>query len=176
MMRQSGTQVMLSQRMAKASEKSTVDSIRMDSPARNDEQLAGSTASASAANASNDNELELDRVTLRLDGFEMYAFVASMTAGFSFSALDALSCVEHWPWPISLLFATSMVVSIFTGIFATLTFALCSLYAKTALAESKDERMYAFLKRTAPRTASGTRICATTRKATQKPLRSCADP
>ena len=148
MLRQSGKQVVLSQRMAKASESSTVDAIRTEEP---------TTTLTTAASTSNDNELELDRVTLRLDGFEMYAFVASMTAGFSFSALDALSCVEHWPWPISLAFATSMVVSIFTGIFATLTFALCSLYAKTALAESKDERMVAFLKRTAPRITSRTR-------------------
>lgn len=109
----------------------------------------------SAADAMFEDELELDRATLRLDGFEMYAFVASMTAGFSFSALDALSGVEHWPWPIALTFAISMIVSIFTGIYATLTFALCSLYAKTALAEGKDDRMVDFLRATAGHRARG---------------------
>ncbi|KAL1512316.1 hypothetical protein AB1Y20_005578 [Prymnesium parvum] len=97
----------------------------------------------------------LERCALRLDGFEMYAFVASMAAGFSFSGLDTLGGLEHWPALLVLPFAASVVVSIFSGLFATLVFCLCSLYSKTALAEGKDLRMHTFLHSTAHFRAHG---------------------
>lgn len=97
---------------------------------------------------------ELDRITLRLDGFEMYAFLTSLIAGFSFSCLDGLETKLHTASPtfgplLMVAFSVSLVVSIFTGLYATVIFALCSLYSKTALAEGKDQRMRVFLRETA---------------------------
>lgn len=100
---------------------------------------------------------ELDRVALRLDGFEMYSFLASLISGFSYGCLNDFDpraglrekLDERYCDALSLLFSLSMVFSIFSGLYATCIFALCSLYSKTALAEHKDGRMRAFLRDTA---------------------------
>ena len=89
---------------------------------------------------------ELDRVALRLDGFEMYSFLASLISGFSYGCLNDFDpraglrekLDERYCDALSLLFSLSMVFSIFSGLYATCIFALCSLYSKTALAEHKD--------------------------------------
>lgn len=92
--------------------------------------------------------LDIERIAMRLDGFEMYAFLASLIAGFSFGCLnefDAMATLQsRFAWwvsfPITLVFACSLIASTFCGLYATCVFALCSLYSKTALAECKDAR------------------------------------
>ena len=113
-----------------------MDSLRLDSK----HELSAKQKRKRAENS-------LERTSMRLDGFEMYAFVASLAAGFSFSGLDTLGSLEHWPEILILPFSASVVISIFSGLYSTLIFCLCSLYSKTALAEGKDLRMATFLHR-----------------------------
>ena len=91
---------------------------------------------------------ELERVAMRLDGFEMYSFLASLISGFSYACLNDSDTrpVLREKLPIALAesiavgYSFSMMLSIFTGLYATCVFAFCSLYSKTALAELKDSR------------------------------------
>ena len=151
-LKKAGNNIILAKRLAKAP--SFRDALQMDSP-------DGRSADGSSDAADNQapvvsDPVELDRVTLRLDGFEMYAFLTSLIAGFSFSCLDGL---ETWaktstsPKFVSellmVVFSLSLMISIFSGLYATVVFALCSLYSKTALAEGKDQRMRDFLRETA---------------------------
>ena len=133
---------------------SLIDCIRTDS----NSNLVDENGRAGGNAAHTDHEqVDIERIAMRLDGFEMYAFLASLVAGFSFGCLndvDALpSLKERVPafmcYTASLTFALSLVCSIFSGLYATCVFALCSLYSKTALAEAKDARMRQFLHDTA---------------------------
>ena len=131
---------------AKARRGSIIDAMRFDS-----EENVPSTATPE------DDNVDIERIAMRLDGFEMYAFLASLVAGFSFGCLNEFDALPHLnkrlPWwmsyPLSVIFAFSLVASIFSGLYATCVFALCSLYSKTALAERKDARMKTFLSDTA---------------------------
>ena len=140
--RNTGAKVIVANRLESAAALKSV--LRMDSA---ESIVAGDT-----------QESTLERLAMRLDGFEMYAFLSSLIAGFSYGALSELggavsNAEENLPAllarPFSLLFALTLVASIFSGLYATCVFALCSLYSKTALAENKDSRMTAFLQRTA---------------------------
>ena len=102
--------------------------------------------------------LDMERIAMRLDVFEMYAFLASLTAGFSFNCLNEFDALPEFEkrcpsrllyYPVAFAFAFSLVASIFCGLYTTCVFALCSLYSKTALAEQNDERMRGFLQQTA---------------------------
>ena len=135
-------------------QRSVADAMRVDSVDEDEEQMG--------------NEVDIERIAMRLDGFEMYAFLASLIAGFSFGCLnefDALPAMQqrlpfYVSFPISLVFAFSLVASIFCGLYATCVFALCSLYSKTALAEQKDERS------TCRSTASSPRLFSHRRRTT----------
>jgi hypothetical protein len=128
---------------------SMVDMLRLDTDdSAIDKEAAGEDG----------DDTDMERIAMRLDGFEMYAFLASLIAGFSFGCLneltDALPTLNsRFPFavsfPLSLLFSFSLIGSIFCGLYSTCVFALCSLYSKTALAERKDERMRNFLQETA---------------------------
>lgn len=115
--------------------------VRMDS--------ADDLVVASKREEENPPPLELDRVAMRLDGFEMYSFLASLISGFSYGCLAEFDANEAFkaklPPPLcdllSLCFVVTMMASIFCGLYSTCVFALCSLYSKTALAELKDGRM-----------------------------------
>lgn len=102
--------------------------------------------------------IDMERIAMRLDGFEMYAFLASLTAGFSFNCLNEFDALPEFEkrcpsrmlyYPVAFAFSFSLVASIFCGLYTTCVFALCSLYAKTALAEQSDARMRSFLQETA---------------------------
>ena len=101
---------------------------------------------------------DLDRLAMRLDGFEMYAFLASLISGSAYGCLSefedmSFRSLQIFPpalaWLISFAFALSLTLSILSSLYATCIFALCSLYSKTALAEMKDDRMSTFLRATA---------------------------
>ena len=91
--------------------RSLIETIRADSM-----ELEKAPASTPAQHSA---PLDIERIAMRLDGFEMYAFLASLIAGFSFGCLDEYNTMpslgERFPlvvsYPISLAFSISLVAS-----------------------------------------------------------------
>jgi hypothetical protein len=107
---------------------------------------------------SNDNDQSLDRAALRLDGLEVYAVVGALQAGTSVammqevstSSIDMNQSLINMDTLLQVSFLLTGTAASLGGIYATIMFALCSLYGKTALGMNKD-RMYAyFMKVTGP--------------------------
>ncbi|KAJ8600207.1 hypothetical protein CTAYLR_002012 [Chrysophaeum taylorii] len=97
-----------------------------------------------------EDKLDIERVAFRLDGIEMYALVVSLTAGFGFSSLEMISDeeFEHLGWPFTWIFVVTAPLTVLCGLYATIVFALCSMYAKTALGSNKDKEMGVFMNST----------------------------
>ena len=97
----------------------------------------------------------IERLGLRLAGLDSYATLTSLIAGLSTLNLSDLSTafadgatagpVEKAVVLISLVLQT---LTISLGLHATLVFSMCSLYAKTAIGESRDEAYEVFMKNT----------------------------
>ena len=129
-----------------------LQNVRMDSTvsaaAATPTLLTRQSSDASILSSGHADGTELERVAMRLDGFEMYSFLASLISGFSYGCLNDSDTrpVLREKLPnalaetVAVAYSFSMMLSIFTGLYATCVFAFCSLYSKTALAELKDDR------------------------------------
>ena len=102
----------------------------------------------------NGDDHSLERAALRLDGLEIYAVVGALQAGTSVAMIQDLGEFEPTPAAesaslmtvsatelIHFAFLIFGVAATLGGIYATVIFALCSLYGKTALGMNRD-RMY----------------------------------
>ena len=102
---------------------------------RMDTQDGTGHTAAAPANEDPPEALELDRVALRLDGFEMYSFLASMIAGFTYGCLTEIDVLQelnqklpsHIAACLAFAFSFNTMLSIQCGIYSTCVFALCSL-------------------------------------------------
>ena len=102
----------------------------------------------------NQDDHSLERAALRLDGLEIYAVVGALQAGTSVAMMQDLNGFEATPSAesasLTTVLATELIRFAFLicgvaatlgGIYATVIFALCSMYGKTALGMHRD-RMY----------------------------------
>ena len=103
----------------------------------------------------------LERAALRLDGLEIYAVVGALQAGTSVAMMQDLGeLTPSGDEGVSLMtvaFATELIRFAFLicgtaatlgGIYATVIFALCSLYGKTALGMNRDKMYEYFMQAT----------------------------
>ena len=112
-------------------------------------------------------EPQLERSALRLDGLEVYAVVGALQAGTSVAMMqevgiavaetvaNSTSSAEQVPVDyvqnvISICFLLCGTAAALGGIYATIIFALCSLYGKTALGMDRDHMYTYFMNKTGP--------------------------
>ena len=100
------------------------------------------------------DDQSLARASLRLDGLEVYALVGALQAGTSVAMLQEVKV--GGPEDATLdtilpaLFLLCGTAATLGGIYATIMFALCSLYGKTALGMDRDDMYAYFMKKTGP--------------------------
>mmetsp|Transcript_27629 Transcript_27629/g.91410 ORF Transcript_27629/g.91410 Transcript_27629/m.91410 type:complete len:286 (+) Transcript_27629:89-946(+) len=92
-----------------------------------------------------------DRVALRLDGLEMYALIMSLVTGDAINAIELVRAdqLADLAPPLRWAYAASAPPTAPSGLYAIIIFALCSMYAKTALGYHRDEAMVIFMHDTA---------------------------
>ena len=100
----------------------------------------------------------LERASLRLDGLEGYAIVGALQAGTSVAMMQAGSALSGSSSELVLSvdavlsggFLLCGTAASLGGIYATVMFALCSLYGKTALGMNRDAMYQHFMQKTGP--------------------------
>jgi hypothetical protein len=103
------------------------------------------------------NDQKLERASIRLDGLEVYAVVGALQAGTSVAMMQEIT-IGNGGEPLSMTldnmlsggFLLCGTAASLGGIYATIMFALCSLYGKTALGLNKDDMYDYFMKKTGP--------------------------
>ena len=84
-----------------------------------------------------------DRIALRLDGLEMYALIMSLVTGYAINAIELVRAdqLADLPPPLRWAYTVSVPLTALSGLYAIIIFALCSMYAKTALGYHRDDAM-----------------------------------
>mmetsp|Transcript_807 Transcript_807/g.1078 ORF Transcript_807/g.1078 Transcript_807/m.1078 type:complete len:385 (-) Transcript_807:134-1288(-) len=113
-----------------------------------------------------DDEIDLDRVSIRLDGVEVYAVVSALTlatAVTSFEMIDASHWQEHlqnWNFYKLALIVTNFLcgsVGITGGLHSVIVFSLSLMYGRTAVGLAHDEAYDEFFTKTALQRVRGFR-------------------
>jgi hypothetical protein len=94
----------------------------------------------------------INRISLRLDGFESYSVLGALVLGFALNNISAVTGedFEGVPWIITFLFVVICVITSFASMYTLMVFALCSLYGKTSLGIKNDAGYTKFIQQTAP--------------------------
>jgi hypothetical protein len=94
----------------------------------------------------------INRISLRLDGFESYSVLGALVLGFALNNITAVSGDDFVgvPWLFTFLFVVICVITSFASMYTLMVFALCSLYGKTSLGIKNDAGYTKFIQQTAP--------------------------
>lgn len=102
------------------------------------------------------SDQSLERASLRLDGLEVYALVGALQAGTSVAMMQEVTIGDNgedlyfFDTILQAFFLLCGTAATLGGIYATIMFALCSLYGKTALGMNRDDMYEYFMKKTGP--------------------------
>ena len=102
------------------------------------------------------SDQSLERASLRLDGLEVYALVGALQAGTSVAMMQEVTIGGngedgyYFDTILQASFLLCGTAATLGGIYATIMFALCSLYGKTALGMNRDDMYEYFMKKTGP--------------------------
>ena len=106
-----------------------------------------------------DDQLNIDRATVRLDGLEVYAVVSALTVATAIACFDVYA-TEHvvigdrlngndlLHLTLNTVFLAVSGVGIIAGLHATLVFSLMTMYGRTAVGVSHDEAFVEFFVQT----------------------------
>ena len=98
------------------------------------------------------DDVTINRISLRLDGFESYSVLGALVLGFALNNLTAVTSEEFngVPWLVTFVFVVLSVITSFASMYTLMVFALCSLYGKTSLGIKNDQGYSTFIVQTAP--------------------------
>jgi hypothetical protein len=108
---------------------------------------------ASAKSDGGDDELELDRKQVRLDGLEVYAVVSAVTAGTLVAVFDSYNPGDitdlfmegrYLECLMSIVFVGTGTVGIVCGLHCIFVFSLVTMYGRTALGMERDDALEVF--------------------------------
>ena len=106
-----------------------------------------------------ENQISMERNTVRLDGIEAYAVLSSLNLASSITCLNSYVDGQEYEGALDKLLDLCFVISNSLGILcalnATLVFSLVAMYGRTALGIGKDLAFSSFLEKTYPQRHQG---------------------
>ncbi|KAL3776399.1 hypothetical protein ACHAWO_003907 [Cyclotella atomus] len=116
-------------------------------------QLDESRESTEKSDVSLDDDLELERKQVRLDGLEVYAVVSAVTAGTLVAVFDSYhpgDIIElfterrYLEVLMSIVFLSTGTIGIVCGLHCIFVFSLVTMYGRTALGMERDDALEVF--------------------------------
>jgi hypothetical protein len=116
-------------------------------------ELDESRESRASAKSDADDDLDLDRKQVRLDGLEVYAVVSAVTAGTLVAVFDSYNPGDitdlfmegrYLECLMSIVFVATGTVGIVCGLHCIFVFSLVTMYGRTALGMERDDALEVF--------------------------------
>ena len=116
-------------------------------------ELDDSRESIAKSDVSLENDLELERKQVRLDGLEVYAVVSAVTAGTLVAVFDSYhpgDIIElfterrYLEVLMSIVFLSTGTIGIVCGLHCIFVFSLVTMYGRTALGMERDDALEVF--------------------------------